>query len=65
MLEHGGFFGLGTKEIPIPISELVMRDGELIALNLTEERVENLSEQELSDDLDLDDAQPLMIADEG
>jgi hypothetical protein len=61
VLEHGGFFGVGGKEIPIPLSNLSMRGNRLIADNLTAEQVENLSDQELSDDLSLEDDEPLRL----
>ena len=47
IVEHGGFLGLGDTDIPIPLDELEMRDDELFAMNLTEERAEQMQARDI------------------
>ncbi len=61
VLSHGGFFGVGGKEIPLPLSNLSVQDDYLVSDNLTKDEVENLSDQDLSDDLALTEDEPLRI----
>ncbi|MEE4212788.1 MAG: PRC-barrel domain-containing protein [Parvularcula sp.] len=65
VLTHGGFFGVGEKEIPIPLSNLTARGNYLIADNLTKEEVESLSDRELPSDLALAEDEPLRVRREG
>jgi hypothetical protein len=61
VLEHGGVLGLGSKEVPLPLSSLSMRGDRLVADNLTEERLEELSDQEIEDDYNLEDEQVIRL----
>ncbi|WP_230534625.1 PRC-barrel domain-containing protein, partial [Microvirga roseola] len=40
VLEHGGFLGLGEKEVPIPLNRVFMMGDRLVAAGLTEAEVE-------------------------
>jgi hypothetical protein len=53
VLNHGGFFGLGEKEIVVPLDELRWRGDEIVAANLTEELVNELDDQDITSAADL------------
>ena len=55
VVEHGGFLGLGDTDIPVPVGELRVRDGELVATNLTAERAEEMQANDIERGEDLAD----------
>jgi hypothetical protein len=61
VLERGGFLGFGEDEIPLPVRILSMRGEELVATTLTEEEVEQLEDQDISDRLNLRDDDSVML----
>ncbi|MCQ8184022.1 PRC-barrel domain-containing protein [Parvularcula maris] len=61
VLEHGGVLGMGEKEVPLPLSSLSMEGDRLVADNLTEARLEELSDQEIDENYNLDDDQVLRL----
>jgi hypothetical protein len=61
VLEHGGVLGLGEKEVPLPVSSLSMEGDRIVADNLTEDRLEELSDQEIEADYNLEDDQVLRL----
>ncbi len=44
ILEHGGFLGLGEKEVPIPLDRMFVTGGRLVAAGLTETEVKAIDD---------------------
>lgn len=61
VIERGGFLGLGEKEIAMPAENLLMSGEGLTAANLTEERVEQLRDQDINARLNLSDEDRVTI----
>lgn len=40
VLSDGGFLGIGEKQVPVPMSRVVVRDDQLVLSNLTEDEIE-------------------------
>ncbi|MBJ6127096.1 PRC-barrel domain-containing protein [Microvirga splendida] len=49
ILEHGGFLGLGEKEVPIPLNRVFMMGDRLVAAGLTEAEVEAMRDWDFND----------------
>ena len=53
IVETGGFLGVGEREAPLALSDLRVRGEQLVAPGLTEERVEALAREDISERLNI------------
>lgn len=54
IVEHGGFLGLGDTDIPVPVSRLAVRDGNIVATDLTKAAAEDMEAEDMREGTDLD-----------
>jgi hypothetical protein len=48
ILEHGGFLGLGEKEVPLPLNRVFLRGDRLVAAGLTEAEVNQMPDWDMN-----------------
>ena len=61
VLSFGGFLGIGDREAPLALSDLRLRGEDLVAPSLTEARVDELRDRDISERLNLDDDEAVRI----
>ena len=61
VVSFGGFLGIGDREAPLALSDLRLRGDDLVAPSLTEARVDELRDQDISDRLNLGDDEAIRI----
>ena len=61
IVETGGFLGVGEREAPLALSDLRLRGDQLVAPGLTEERVEALAREDISERLNIGNDEQVRI----
>lgn len=65
VIGHGGFLGMGEKQIAVPIEDIWMKGGRLVTRNVTDDQIKSMPEYDQGKQTDIDGGKSVTIGTSG
>lgn len=62
VIGHGGFLGMGEKQIAVPLDDVWMKGGRLVTRNVTDDQIKGMPEYNKGQQTDLDGGKTVVIS---